>query len=172
MQKKNLKTKVLLINSISISRIVISVLPFFSISCFEIFVVSIYAAISDFLDGFLSRYLNSSSKTGAQIDQLSDKIFHFSFFVFYTLNGEVHLYFLVLFLLREITILILRYVGLCRKDSSMVGKIKSALSYIYIIYLGYICTYSPDNNYWYISTSFEIIIILTGFVSLLTSFKK
>ncbi|MCK6418058.1 MAG: CDP-diacylglycerol--glycerol-3-phosphate 3-phosphatidyltransferase [Alphaproteobacteria bacterium] len=75
----------------------------------------IVAAISDFLDGWIARFLNQASDFGAMLDQIVDKVFVASVLIMLVASGHVHgiwVFAAVILLGREILISGLReYLG-------------------------------------------------------------
>lgn len=66
----------------------------------------IIAGVSDFLDGFLARYLNSCSVLGSILDPLADKLFvNITFFALY-LYSFISLPILLLIIVRDLILLI------------------------------------------------------------------
>lgn len=132
-------------------------------------ILCLWAGFSDFLDGFLARRLSQSSKIGAQLDQFADKFFHIMVFLLLYLRGDIHLSFLILFLTREIAIIILRFTSLSSKNSNSLGKIKTAFSYSLILLVllkDYVIQFLP---YDITLSSLEILIVIIGFLSLTLS---
>src|SRR5258708_37288745 len=106
-----------LINSITVSRILVTVCVF-GLNESYLLGIAMYAAVSDFLDGFLARRYNLNSKLGEQLDQIGDKIFHLAFFYYLVRAGEMSVYFAALFWVREILVVLLRYANRASKSSN------------------------------------------------------
>jgi len=162
------------INLLTISRIVFLMFSLLYPSDLFLFFTSVWAALSDFLDGFLARRLNLTSRLGEQLDQVTDKVFHFAMF-FYLLNlGMIHFYFVALFLLREISIIFLRYFNLCEKTSNFLGKLKTFLTYTLIIFSFGQKVFGIESVSMglVILLVFEITILIISYVSLILSLKK
>lgn len=64
-----------------------------------------YAAISDYLDGFVARRTNTISEVGKMIDPISDKLCAGALFIYTVWLGWVPVWFLVFFVIRDILIL-------------------------------------------------------------------
>jgi CDP-diacylglycerol--glycerol-3-phosphate 3-phosphatidyltransferase len=167
------EVKSFFINLLTITRIISGGLIFFSVSFSVLLVISIWAGISDFLDGFLARRFNSTTGTGALLDQIADKIFHFTMFIYLFFINSIHLYFIILFAIREIVIIIARQYNLSNKRSSLWGKLKTALSYCFIIYLFtqkvFVFSGEVFNK---VPLVFEVVIILLAYSSLFHSLKS
>jgi CDP-diacylglycerol--glycerol-3-phosphate 3-phosphatidyltransferase len=168
-------TKVLLLNLVTISRIVFAVLAFFPFSNMFYLTITIWAGLSDFLDGLIARKFNLETRFGAQIDQLADKIFHGFFILFFTLEGSVPLYFTVLFFVRESVIIILRYLNISNKNSNFLGKLKTTLLYLLIIFV--FLSRTELNVIEFINkemvlTLLEALILATAYISLFLSLRK
>ncbi|TNE74343.1 CDP-alcohol phosphatidyltransferase family protein [bacterium] len=65
-----------------------------------------YIVFSDYMDGFMARWLNQVSELGKSIDPLSDKLSAFMLFVYMVVNGWIPLWFLWFFMVRDGFILI------------------------------------------------------------------
>ena len=71
-------------------------------------IIAFIAAWTDFFDGRLARKWNVSSKTGAFLDTIADKIFITFIFVGFTYIGRVSIWITVLLIAREFIITGLR----------------------------------------------------------------
>ena len=94
-------------------------------------IIAFIAAWTDFFDGRLARKWNVSSKTGAFLDTIADKIFITFIFVGFTYIGRVSIWITVLLIAREFIITGLR--GLAGNEGIMIppskfGKAKSKSS--------------------------------------------
>jgi cardiolipin synthase (CMP-forming) len=94
--------------------------------------VYVLAALSDALDGFVARAYNQKTKLGAVLDPLADKLMINIGFVFIAVNenfhGQIPLWFPVVILLRDATIvigayLINEYYGPVRVRPRITGKL-------------------------------------------------
>jgi CDP-diacylglycerol--glycerol-3-phosphate 3-phosphatidyltransferase len=160
-----------LIHVITLSRIFLALSIIFLRSELYLLSISIWSIFADFLDGYLARRLQLTSLFGERLDQIADKIFHLA-----TLICLLHLqlspsYFVILFVLREILMLILRYLGLSTSSSLMLGKWKTATTYCYIIYLFGIFFLFRQNPFIFFSRILEIIILVMSYLSLFLSIK-
>ncbi len=167
-------SKLVVINVLTISRVGLVLYGFLYPSDLFFFFISIWASMSDFLDGFLARRFNLITKFGEQLDQISDKVFHFGMF-FILLNSKlIHPYFFLLFLIREFLILALRYLNISGKSSNFLGKLKTLLSYGFIVLLFAKKVFAPTDIFmetpmvWI----FELVILLISYFSMALSLKK
>ena len=95
-------------------------------------IIAFIAAWTDFFDGRLARKWNVSSKTGAFLDTIADKIFITFIFVGFTYIGRVSIWITVLLIAREFIITGLR--GLAGNEGIMIppskfGKAKASLQF-------------------------------------------
>ena len=94
--------------------------------------IAFIAAWTDFFDGRLARKWNVSSKTGAFLDTIADKIFITFIFVGFTYIERVSIWITVLLIAREFVITGLR--GLAGNEGIMIppskfGKAKASLQF-------------------------------------------
>ena len=73
-----------------------------------LFAVVALAALSDFLDGYLARKLNSVSELGASIDFTADKIFINTFLCVFTIAGDLPIWMLLVILNRDFWVMGMR----------------------------------------------------------------
>ena len=99
-------------NLISFSRILL-VLPvlyrhYTNDFTYDIYIIALiaYGVISDYLDGFVARKTNTISEVGKMIDPISDKIAAGLLFIYTAIIGWIPLWFLWLFIIRDLLILI------------------------------------------------------------------
>jgi CDP-diacylglycerol--glycerol-3-phosphate 3-phosphatidyltransferase len=95
-------------------------------------VIAFIAAWTDFFDGRLARKWDVSSKTGAFLDTIADKIFITFIFVGFTYIERVSIWITVLLIVREFIITGLR--GLAGNEGLMIppskfGKVKASLQF-------------------------------------------
>lgn len=99
-------------NLISFSRILL-VLPVLYLHytndyTYDIYIIALiaYGVISDYLDGFVARKTNTISEVGKMIDPISDKIAAGLLFIYTAMIGWIPLWFLWLFIIRDLLILL------------------------------------------------------------------
>ena len=95
-------------------------------------IIAFIAAWTDFFDGRLARKWDVSSKTGAFLDTIADKIFVTFVFAGFSIIGRVSIWITVLLIAREFMIMGLR--GLAGNDGIMIppsrfGKAKASLQF-------------------------------------------
>jgi phosphatidylglycerophosphate synthase len=169
---RNIDPQSWLVNAITFSRIVILLFALQFRNPFFLLFVIIWAAFSDFLDGFLSRKLNCTSNFGRQFDQVADKVVTVFFFLLLYFNQEIDAWFIILFFIREMIVLPGRSFGLFSKDSNFMGKVKTVLVYFFIIFIYANMNYMfmAQNDFATIINVFQFAIILVSFISLYQSF--
>lgn len=138
----------LIINSVTFSRLLLLPLVYFYPSPLYLFLSASWCGLSDFLDGYLAKRLNSKSDFGVKLDQIADKIVALYFFIELFTRGQITIWFIILFFLREVLILIGRSFSLNIVESNIWGKIKTVLVYVFIVLV--YC-----NNYFQFFTDLE-----------------
>jgi cardiolipin synthase len=111
--------KKILPNALSVFRLVDAILLFvlwkFSLKN-SIFILLIFLGIlSDFLDGFLARRLKATSRLGAILDPVADKVFVNTLFLLLYLEKLIPFYFLFAVILRDVLIILGAVILLKRK---------------------------------------------------------
>lgn len=142
--------------------------------------IFIFAAITDYLDGWLARLYNSTSKFGNFFDPLADKFLtSFAFFAF--VNFEIiNIWLVVLVIGRDLFTTIMRIYKFETKNgliTSQTAKWKTFLQMVFIIYILTIIllynsqfltiSYEEYHNLLY-SSYIDIIMILITILSLWT----
>ena len=138
-------------NCLTLTRIII--LPLFLILFFSNFVhsyliagfVFVLSSLTDFLDGYVARKYNQTTKLGRLLDPLADKITVIAVFIAFAIKDFLPLEIIIIIVVRELVVLLGSiFVYFNREDiisPSIVGKTAtfllyvSALSYIFDIYL-------------------------------------
>lgn len=168
--KSNFKyLRYFLVNFITWSRILF-VLPLFFFSSFYLYLwIIIWAGISDFLDGFLARYWECTTETGARLDQYADKWVSSIFLYVLYMNRLIPIWFLLLFFLREVLMILFRQLSLAGRSSNIFGKSKTFLLYLLIIGILIKSIYSLNTVYYNITLFLETLILLFGYISLFIS---
>jgi phosphatidylglycerophosphate synthase len=88
-------------NVLSLSRLLLAVL-FIPAGAVARIVLICIAAATDFLDGWLARRTNTTTRWGALVDPIADRIFVLVAIATYVLNGALSLGAMLLFLARDI----------------------------------------------------------------------
>ncbi len=158
-------------NLISISRIF---LIFPIIFCMMInnvqisLLIFLIASFTDFLDGYIARYLNQESVLGANLDLLADKIFVSSLLIFISFHFDnlIFIMMTILIIAREISIGTIRHYLLETKKENkakvnFLGKFKT---FFQICSIGFAIIFL-DTEFTLIA---EVIIIITALLSWLT----
>lgn len=119
--------KLMAVNLLTVSRIVLALIGIWSQSNLYFFGCSLWASASDFLDGFITRKYNLTTRIGEQLDQISDKIFHLIFFFLLARDGIIHFYFFYPFAFREIVISVLRRFDRVKRSSNFFWQTQNDL---------------------------------------------
>jgi len=96
-------------NLLSVSRAVLAPLFFWAIKDQHItafIILAAWALLSDFLDGFLARKLNSITRAGKIIDPVADKLCVIAAALALTLHADLPLILLIIIITRDILILL------------------------------------------------------------------
>ena len=132
------------------------------------FLFFLLASFTDFLDGYVARYLKQESVLGANLDLLADKIFVSSLLIFISFHFDnlIFLIMSILIIAREISIGIIRQYSLeTNKENkakvNFLGKIKTFLQ-IFTIGLAIIFL---DSNF---SQIVEVVVVITAVLSWLS----
>lgn len=129
------KIKGIVVNLITISRILILV-PVAFIGTQNLIVYStIWVSFSDFLDGFLARKWDVSTSFGKKLDQYADKIVGLFFLLYFLQQKQISFFFVSLLLFRELLILIFRHYKWVNGQSNFIGKSKTFFIYVLFIFL-------------------------------------
>ena len=114
-------------------------------------VVFALAAITDWLDGYLARRLNQTSSFGAFLDPVAVKLMVAAALVVLVDLGRTQIFVTLVIIGREITISALRewMAGIGERGNvavAMIGKIKTAVQMIAILFLLYFDNIGPMNT--------------------------
>lgn len=98
------------------------------------FLILTYAAVSDFLDGYLARKLNVVSESGKILDPIADKCVILGVYCAYSLLKIMPFWIFAVISLRELSITVIRLIW-ARKGKVVAaewsGKIKTFIQFIY-----------------------------------------
>ncbi|PJE48074.1 MAG: hypothetical protein CUR34_00915 [Sediminibacterium sp.] len=159
-----------IVMSITLSRLIVAIPIFWTPKSTLLLLITIWIGLSDFLDGYLARKWQVTSSTGEKIDQYIDKIVTTILLLFYFMENQLSLLFLVLIIVREIAILVLRALNMLGGSSNILGKSKTFLLYSLFILLASI-QYLP-SYIMHFKLILEYIIVVLSYSSLLLAFKK
>ena len=128
------------------------------------------AAISDFLDGWIARKLEISSKFGEQFDPLADKVLTLSAFFAFAIEDIIPFWCVVIIAIRDVANTIIRFVFLSKKNipTSLSAKFKTVLQLIFIsailfIKLLTISEIAPQYNHIiYSPVIFYVMLVITA----------
>ncbi len=96
-----------------------------------------FAALSDFFDGFIARKFNLTSKLGAFLDPIADKLFVLSTFIYFLMEEMIPLWFLLIIIFRDVG----QFVGFMRlrmkkitfdPSSHLTGKLSTGANFLVI----------------------------------------
>ncbi len=162
------------INTITLTRVAAVFILFIDTHPLFILILSIGVGVSDFLDGYLARTWKCETSFGKHFDQLADKIVAIVFLLFFYHLKEIQIWFVILFILRELLVVIGRKIKLIEDHSNYFGKVKTFLFYVFIIFIA--CR-NYDNEFCSTSYSFlvllsEILILYFSYFAILKSISK
>ena len=104
----------------------------------------IYAAITDFLDGYLARKFQQETVVGAVFDPVADKIF--SIWILYALAIPVWL--ILIMITRDLWVTALRTLWNKNITTSMLAKLKQAILFCFVIVTILLRMFYPNINPW------------------------
>jgi cardiolipin synthase len=118
------------------------------------------AGLTDFLDGYLARFLNCSSSFGALLDPIADKIFMFGLLLIFFYKGWIPLWFLILVTLRDLLILAGGYFFINASISmdmspSVISKWNTALLFLFLFF-------AHTSKSWILMLIITITTLLSG----------
>ena len=139
------------------------------------FVLFVIAAVSDLLDGYLARLLKQQSYLGKILDPIADKFFllaSFSSLAFLkTPSFRIPIWFIVLFLVRETTILFGCYFIMRKKvdfeiNPTIWGKLTTFFQILFIfwIFACYFFSWIPKRTYY-------VLLFFLALFSVISLFK-
>ena len=158
-------------NLISLSRIFLIFPIIFCIMVNNIhlaFLFFLIASFTDFLDGYIARYLRQESVLGANLDLLADKIFVSSLLIFISFHFDnlIYLFMTILIIAREISIGTIRqYLLETNKENkakvNFLGKFKT---FFQIFSIGVAMIFLDTE----LSSIVEIVVIIAAVLSWLS----
>lgn len=131
------KTKQMLPNLITLSRVIALVLGFIFFIKEKIVLaicLYVYGSVSDAFDGYLARKWNAYTKLGSYLDAISDKFYALSIIIIGVLNKN---YLIILIAILELIISIINYITLKKNKinkTERVGKFKMTFEFLTLIF--------------------------------------
>jgi len=131
--------------------------------------IFLFAAITDWLDGYLARKLNQASDFGAFIDPVADKLIVIAALILLVQLGRVESIIAFIIIAREFTVSSLReWMAMHGKPGSIavafVGKLKTTMQMIAILFLLY------DENILFLPTALigKILIYIAALLTIIS----
>ena len=131
--------------------------------------IFLFAAITDWLDGYLARRLNQTSEFGAFIDPVADKLIVIAALILLVELGRVESIIAFIIIAREFTVSSLReWMAMHGKSGSIavafVGKLKTTMQMIAILFLLY------DENILFLPTALigKILIYIAALLTIIS----
>lgn len=130
-------------NLISLARLIsVPIISWLLLSGYtmEAFIVCVLAGLSDILDGFVARLLQTPSTVGAYLDPLADKVLLVGMFILLGYMREVELWLVLLVVFRDVliiggTVLLFMFGKTFEVKPLMISKINTLLQIFYVVWL-------------------------------------
>jgi CDP-diacylglycerol--glycerol-3-phosphate 3-phosphatidyltransferase len=131
--------------------------------------IFLFAAITDWLDGYLARRLNQTSDFGAFIDPVADKLIVISALILLVGLDRIESIVAFIIIAREFTISSLReWMAMLGKSGSIavafIGKLKTTLQMIAIIFL----LYHENFLFFPIALMGKVLIYIAAFLTIIS----
>ncbi|MBP6985776.1 MAG: CDP-alcohol phosphatidyltransferase family protein [Alphaproteobacteria bacterium] len=130
-------------NLISLARLIsVPIISWLLLSGYtmEAFIVCVLAGLSDILDGFVARLLQTPSTVGAYLDPLADKVLLVGMFILLGYMREVELWLVLLVVFRDVliiggTVLLFMFGKTFEVKPLMISKVNTLLQIFYVVWL-------------------------------------
>ena len=126
------------------------------------------ASFTDFLDGYVARYLKQESVLGANLDLLADKIFVSSLLIFISFHFDnlIFLIMTILIIAREISIGIIRQYSLetNKENKAKVNFLGKFKTFFQIFTIGLAIIFLDSN----LAQIVEVVVVITAVLSWLS----
>ncbi len=132
------------------------------------FLFFLLASFTDFLDGYVARYLKQESVLGANLDLLADKIFVSSLLIFISFHFDnlIFLVMTILIIAREISIGIIRQhlLETNKEDKAKVNFLGKFKTFFQIFTIGLAIIFLDSN----LAQIVEVVVVITAVLSWLS----
>ena len=132
------------------------------------FLFFLLASFTDFLDGYIARYLKQESVLGANLDLLADKIFVSSLLIFISFHFDnlIFLIMTILIIAREISIGIIRQYSLetNKENKAKVNFLGKFKTFFQILTIGLAIIFLDSN----LAQIVEVVVVITAVLSWLS----
>ena len=132
------------------------------------FLFFLLASFTDFLDGYIARYLKQESVLGANLDLLADKIFVSSLLIFISFHFDslIFLMMTILIIAREISIGIIRQYSLetNKRNKAKVNFLGKFKTFFQIFTIGLAMIFLDSN----LAQIVEVVVVITAVLSWLS----
>ena len=132
------------------------------------FLFFLLASFTDFLDGYIARYLKQESVLGANLDLLADKIFVSSLLIFISFHFDnlIFLIMTILIIAREISIGIIRQYSLetNKENKAKVNFLGKFKTFFQIFTIGLAIIFLDSN----LAQIVEVVVVITAVLSWLS----
>ena len=132
------------------------------------FLFFLMASFTDFLDGYVARYLKQESVLGANLDLLADKIFVSSLLIFISFHFDnlIFLIMTILIIAREISIGIIRQYSLetNKENKAKVNFLGKFKTFFQIFTIGLAIIFLDSN----LAQIVEVVVVITAILSWLS----
>lgn len=151
-------------------------------------IVFAIATVSDALDGWLARKLNTTSKFGENLDPIADKFLTISAFLAFAMQGIVEYWCVIIIIIRDIINTVMRFMFFTEHKipTSKSAKFKTAIQLIFILYILFLqvlatnysnltaqqMLYSPITYFIMLGITALTVWTLIEYIMHLTSVKK
>ena len=132
------------------------------------FLFFLLASFTDFLDGYIARYLKQESVLGANLDLLADKIFVSSLLIFISFHFDnlIFLVMTILIIAREISIGIIRQhlLETNKENKAKVNFLGKFKTFFQILTIGLAIIFLDSN----LTQIVEVVVVITAVLSWLS----
>ena len=104
------------------------------------FIIYIFAAITDYFDGYLARYYNATSKFGIFFDPLADKFLTSFAFLSFVNFGIINIWLVLIVIFRDIFTTLMRIYKINGKKGLITSKTAKWKTFLQMVFIFYVLT--------------------------------